>query len=83
MMYSVEKAAEAFSLDEEKSVWKQIKHLSSKKEDITFSLSFFAQKKFASRQEPSLYSHRTGFQSPGNVITVRFLSQNEDWWATV
>lgn len=24
----------------------------------------------------------TGLQSPGNVITVRFLPQDEDWWPT-
>lgn len=34
-------------------------------------------------REPSLYSHHTGLQSPGNVITVRFLPQDEDWWPTL
>lgn len=62
------------SLDErKKSVWKQIKHLSSTTEDIVFFIPFFFF--FGSKllhREPSLYSHRTGLQSPANIITVRF-----------
>lgn len=44
-------------------------------------LFFFCSKQIL--REPSLYSHRTGLQSPGNVITVRFLPQDEDWWPTL
>lgn len=42
---------------------------------------------FCSKQicfiENQVYSHRTGLQFPGNVITVRFLPQDEDWWPTL
>lgn len=44
---------------------------------------FFLLKTNLHHQEPSLYSHRTGLQSPGNVITVRFLPRDEDWWPTL
>lgn len=33
--------------------------------------------------ENQVCSHRTGLQSPGNVITVCFLPQDEDWLPTL
>lgn len=43
---------------------------------------FFAQNKICFI-ENQVCSHHTGLQSPGNVITVRFLPQDEDWWPTL
>lgn len=53
-------------------------------EDIFFFFSFlfFGQNKFCFI-ENQVCIHRTGLQSPGNVITVRFLPQDEDWWPTL
>lgn len=47
-----------------------------------FFLSFLLKTNLL-HQEPSLYCHCTGLQSPGNVITVCFLPQDEDWWPTL
>lgn len=42
MMYSVEKGCGSISIDEEKkSVWNQIKHLSSVKEDFFFYYYYY------------------------------------------
>lgn len=46
-----------------------------------FFFFFFLKNKFASSRNKSVLPH-TGLQSPGNVITVRFLPQDEDWWLT-
>lgn len=68
---------------------KQIKHLSSTTEDIFFFLFpifvflFFPPSKQICFIKNQVYSHRTGLKSPGNVITVRFLPQDEDWWLTL
>lgn len=51
------------------------------------SIFFFFPFLFCSKQicfiENQVCSHHTGLQSPGNVITVRFLPQDEDWWPTL
>lgn len=48
---------------------------------------FFFPFLFCSKQvcfiENQVCSHHTGLQFPGNVITVRFFPQDEDWWPTL
>lgn len=57
--------------------------LNKRGHNFFFPLLFF----FCSKQicfiKNQVCSHRIGLQSPGNVITVCFLPQDEDWWLTL
>lgn len=63
---------------EEKLVWKQIKHLSSRKRTFFFPFSFCFKQIHSLRTK----SVQSSYWTPGIVITVRFLPQDEDWWPT-